>query len=205
MNLRYENQKTSRGYKFIIGCDEVGRGCLAGPVVAAAVVFNFKSRPKWLSEIKDSKQLLPEKREYLSEKIKSQAVWSIGEVSSDRVDEINIHNASLLAMKRAIEKLPLGAYRSSHFLYVDGKFLVPNIKIDQEAIIGGDNKVLSVAAASIIAKVYRDKLMQKLHEQYPIYNFLQHKGYATLYHRKMIIQNGLSPIHRLSFCQNLSV
>jgi ribonuclease HII len=233
MTLKYENQKLRQGYSYIIGCDEVGRGCLAGPVVAAAVVFVSKTRPKWFSEINDSKKLLPEKREYLSKLIKSHAVWSIGEVSSEVVDEINIHNASLLAMKKAVEKLILSfpgvilrpnaseaeesqtrkeILRSAQddapergFLAVDGKFKVPNLEIHQEPIIEGDGKVLSIAAASIIAKVYRDSLMRKFDKQYSGYEFARHKGYATEYHRAKIFEKGLSPIHRLSFCTNLTV
>ena len=239
MNFRWENKKIKQGYKYIIGCDEVGRGCLAGPVVAAAVILKPADG---LSEVRDSKLLSPQKREELSHKIKQSALaWSIAEVSSEQVDEINIHNASLMAMKKAVESLvscviPSECSRaeeshksrvsstikeslrsssdallvgrddtSKFFLFVDGKFSVPNLKIEQQTVIGGDNKVLSIAAASIIAKVYRDELMQKFDKQYPRYNLAKHKGYATLHHRQMIIQNGLSPIHRLTFCQNLSV
>jgi len=243
MNFKYENKKIEEGYSSIIGCDEVGRGCLAGPVVAAAALLrpeflNHKSSILNLKDVKDSKLLTAGKREELSKTIKNLFLWSIAEVSSEAVDEINIHNASLLAMKKAVEGLltacvipetlsaserlsgiqksaktgsrlsaALGRDDTSKaFLFVDGKFPVPNLNnIEQEAIIGGDNKVLSIAAASIIAKVYRDELMQKFDQQYPKYNLAQHKGYATLHHRQMIIQNGLSPIHRLSFCQNLSV
>lgn len=234
MTSRYEIKKISEGYINIIGCDEVGRGCLAGPVVATAVVFSFENRPKWFADIKDSKQLLPAKREYLSKLIKSESVWSIAEVPPEVVDEINIHNASLLAMHRAVDGLTLGVIPESrpednlsamfgihlkqgsgsrlggrddtlrYFLAVDGKFKVPNLAMNQEAIIAGDNKVLSIAAASIIAKVYRDGLMAKLHKTFPVYNFARHKGYATEHHRKMVIRHGLSPIHRLSFCQKLS-
>ena len=249
MNFKYENQKIKQGYKFVIGCDEVGRGCLAGPVVAAAVVLDSSCKVKDLRDVRDSKLLSPEKREQLSAIIKEKALaWSIGEVSQELVDEINIHNASLLAMKEAVDGLAFDAIPESRstnyqraisgiqsklgsgsrlsaalgrdgtakvFLFVDGKFTVPsfakategkpNLHIEQQAVIGGDNKILSIAAASIIAKVYRDTLMQKLDKQYPVYNFAQHKGYATLHHRQMITQNGLSPIHRLTFCQNLSV
>lgn len=227
MTSKYENQKKSEGYEYIIGCDEVGRGCLAGPVIACAVILPMAGdESKVYKVIKDSKQLSAEKREELAPIIKNIALaWSIGEVSPEVVDEINIHNASLLAMKRAVETLvchcegvhptkailSLGKIASSpdkalaprndrYLLAVDGKFPVPGITHDQEAIIGGDAKVLSIAAASIIAKVYRDGLMQKLHQQYPPYNFAQHKGYATVIHRNAIIKHGLSPIHRLTFC-----
>src|ERR1700722_929046 len=105
MTSRYEKQKQNQDYKYVIGCDEVGRGCLAGPVVAAAGILNFGTSPKRFSQINDSKKLSPEKREYLSERIKEQALWSIGEVSPGVVDEINIHNASLLAMRKAVEGL----------------------------------------------------------------------------------------------------
>ncbi len=214
MNLKYENQKRKQGYTHVIGCDEVGRGCLAGPVVAGAVMFpvqflNRKSLISNLKSVKDSKLLTADKREKLSKVIKQNALWSIGVVSQEVIDEINIHNATLLAMKKAVEKMCSAnshelAHDGNFFVTVDGKFVIPGLKMEQEAVVGGDNKILSIAAASIIAKVYRDELMIKLHKQYPIYNFAQHKGYGTLLHRTMILQNGLSPIHRKSFCKNLT-
>ncbi|HYV33666.1 MAG TPA: ribonuclease HII [Candidatus Limnocylindria bacterium] len=208
MNFRYETKKQSAGYKYIIGCDEVGRGCLAGPVVAAAVVLRPGIKYKVLG-IRDSKLLSVEKREELTPIIKKLALaWSVAEVSSNEIDSINIHNASLLAMRRAVEALTFSNSRELEpegFLAVDGRFEVPGLSVAQEAVIDGDNKILSIAAASIIAKVYRDNLMQELHQRYPIYNLKQHKGYATEYHRKMVIKKGLSPIHRLSFCQNLAI
>ena len=250
MTFKYETQKYKQGFRYIIGCDEVGRGCLAGPVVAAAVVFDrlkIKDKGLRIVEIKDSKLLTAGKREELSENIKTNALaWGIGVVSQEVVDEINIHNATLLAMRKAVEGLFIspavipsaaeesliegittakGSLHSSDallgsprfageagrdgtgriFIALDGKFTIPNLNIEQEAIVDGDNKILSIAAASIIAKVYRDELMRKLHQQYPIYNFAQHKGYGTLFHRTMILQNGLSPIHRKSFCKNLAI
>ena len=251
MTFKYENKKLKQGFCYIIGCDEVGRGCLAGPVVAAAVVFDrlkIKDKGLRIVEIKDSKLLTAGKREELSENIKTNAlVWGVGVVSQEVVDEINIHNATLLAMRKAVEGLiaPSGVIPSAAeeslfegvttakgslhssdallgrddtknvLLVIDGKFTIPSfdkategepkLNMEQEAVIGGDNKILSIAAASIIAKVYRDELMRKLHQQYPIYNFAQHKGYGTLFHRTMILQNGLSPIHRKSFCKNLAI
>lgn len=241
MNFKFETKKLKQGYIHVIGCDEVGRGCLAGPVVAAAVVFAPASlkrplgRPErskgseYLKGIKDSKLLSADKRQKLSEIIKQHALWGIGVVGEKTIDEINIHHATLLAMKRAVEGL-VGSIPSEcsrveesvnnrslrsrsdaltlgrdgkPFLYIDGKFTIPGINIDQEAVVGGDNKILSVAAASIIAKVYRDDLMRKLDKKYPIYNFAQHKGYGTLFHRTMILENGLSAIHRRSFCSQL--
>ena len=236
MNFRYETKKIKSGFKYVIGCDEVGRGCLAGPVVAAAVALPQVESSKVhkvikSAGIKDSKLLAPAKREELSALIKKYFLWSIAEVSSEVIDEINIHNASLLAMRKAVEQLlchcervhPSEAILSngkdcrvghppkadwpprndSSLLAVDGKFRVTGLSIPQESIISGDNKVLSIAAASIIAKVYRDNLMQKLHQRYPAYNLKQHKGYATVYHRKIIIERGLSPLHRVSFCGKL--
>ncbi len=207
MTFKYEKQKFREGYAAVMGCDEVGRGCLAGPVVASAVVFNqSKMGDKRLlaSEIKDSKLLTPAKREELSENIKTCArAWSIAEVSSEIVDEINIHHASLLAMKKAVGKLACSL--AGTFLFIDGKFTIPRLKLPQEAVVGGDNKILSIAAASIIAKVYRDRLMQRLDRDFPGYNFARHKGYATEHHRAMVLKYGLSPVHRQSFCQNLVI
>lgn len=231
MTSRYENQKMRKGYTHVIGCDEVGRGCLAGPVVAAAVAFapaSLKLKVKSYKGIKDSKLLTADTRQKLSEIIKQHALWGIGVVDEKVIDKINIHQATLLAMKKAVEGLlchceeECSRRRSNLikekdcfgqikpcprndkvFLFVDGQFTIPGVNIEQEAVVGGDNKVLSVAAASIVAKVYRDELMKHYHQQYPIYNFAQHKGYATLYHRRMVIKHGLSKIHRLSFCEHL--
>ena len=221
MNTKYENKKLAEGFQFIVGCDEVGRGSLAGPVVAAAVVFDrlkIKDKGLRIVDIKDSKLLTAGKREELADNIKTYSLsWSIGEVSSAVVDKINIHNATLLAMQKAVENLFAvmpGKYKqiktgwenpSKTFIFIDGRFIIPGIKHKQQAIVGGDNKILSVAAASIVAKVYRDELMRNLDMQYPKYGFATHKGYGTLHHRKMIKKYGLSPIHRASFCKNLSV
>lgn len=208
MNLGYETKKIAEGYKYVIGCDEVGRGCLAGSVVAAAVILpNIKYKELSIKGVKDSKLLSVKKREELSEIIKDIAtVWSIAEVSSKEIDKINIHNASLLAMKKAVEGLVLGSVAEAsdlHYIFVDGKFEIPDLHINQQVVIGGDNKVLSIAAASIIAKVYRDQLMEKLDKQYPGYGLEKHKGYATKLHRESIMKKGLSQIHRVSFCKNL--
>ena len=226
--------KISEGYRYVIGCDEVGRGSLAGPVVASAVILpmpeaNDKSKVESYKVIKscgikDSKLLSPEKRQELEPIIKAHALaWGMGVVSEKIIDEINIHNASFLAMRKAVESLlsvaqPRGLLLAARqaegphykergdscFLSVDGKFKVPGLFIPQEAVVNGDNKIISIAAASIIAKVYRDNLMRKLHKHYPIYNFFQHKGYATAEHRQQILKNGLSAIHRLSFCHQFT-
>ncbi|MBI3231539.1 MAG: ribonuclease HII [Candidatus Doudnabacteria bacterium] len=215
MTDQYEKKQYQRGYKYIIGCDEVGRGSLAGPVVACAVIMEHKT---WnmKQKIRDSKLLNPNTREELSKIIRKHARWSIGIVSQNTIDEINIHNATLLAMQRAVKGLTLSLDSSAQdtlvrddnnglFIAVDGRFIIPNLDVPQEAIIDGDNKVLSIAAASIIAKVYRDRIMTEHHQNFPLYNFAQHKGYGTLYHRQMIINHGLSPLHRLSFCEDIAV
>lgn len=218
MNIKFETKKLAEGYKYVIGCDEVGRGCLAGPVVAAAVALpSIKYKVLGIMGIKDSKLLSSKKREELSAVIKEVALaWSIAEVSPKEIDKINIHNASLLAMRKAVEGLVLKnvaqasglpqsrmrVTEAPHYIFIDGKFVIPNFSEYQQAVIGGDNKVLSIAAASIIAKVYRDELMQKLDKQFPAYGLAKHKGYATTAHRNTITQAGLSSIHRLTFCKN---
>lgn len=228
MTPKFENKKISQGYNIVIGCDEVGRGCLAGPVVAAAVCLNLGFKIGNLKLVKDSKLLTPQKREELALIIKQNAWWGIGEADEKTIDKINIHNASLLAMRKAVENLlchceefqykrddeavlvkeqiaalPSLARNDKMFLYIDGKFKLPDFHMEQEAVVGGDNKILSVAAASIIAKVHRDSLMRKYHLKYPLYDFARHKGYATFHHRQIVKQYGLCSIHRLSFCRNL--
>ncbi len=212
MDIIFENKKIREGFWGVIGCDEVGRGCLAGPVVAAAVILDLERLSKShkidqdsTNQIKDSKLLTPKKREELAKFIKDCSIWSIAEVEEKIIDEINIHQASLLAMKKAVKGLLSQGFaqwgnNGRVLVAIDGKFTIPEFNMKQEAVVGGDNKILSIAAASIIAKVYRDELMQKLHEQFPEYNFFKHKGYATLHHREMIKKHGLTPRHRLSFC-----
>ncbi len=229
MTTKFEKQKLAEGYDFVIGCDEVGRGSLAGPVVAAAValprqlVESGKLKVIKLDQVRDSKLLLPKKREQLSEIIKGASLaWGVGLGEPDIIDKINIHNATLLAMRRAVENL-LRSFSSvipeflsasekisgihddaaRMFLYLDGKFIIPAFNMKQEAVVEGDNKIFSVAAASIIAKVYRDALMTDMDIQYPDYGFARHKGYGTLYHCRMIVVHGLSDIHRRSFCGQL--
>ncbi len=219
MEFKYELKKLLDGYEQIIGCDEVGRGCLAGPVVACAVILNseilhHKSSILNLKEVKDSKLMTSSQRERIAPLLKEICLWSIGIVSEKEIDQINIHNASLLAMRKAVEGLcvilasePESKLRDFHlrgsdnrYLFIDGKFLIPNFSIPQEAVVGGDNKVMSIAAASIIAKVYRDQLMNEFDKQFVNYGFGKHKGYATLEHRNKIKKFGLTPIHRVSFC-----
>ncbi len=182
---------------------------MAGPVIAAAVILPWKYKVESYrvfksSGITDSKLLTVDRREKLDKIIRQHCLgWGIGAVGEQVIDKINVHHASLLAMRRAVEQLRKNVSCESKktLLCLDGKFILPDYDIIQEAIINGDAKILSIAAASIVAKVYRDNLMKKLHAQYPEYNFAQHKGYATFHHRQVIKKVGLSPIHRLSFCK----
>ncbi|WP_341877315.1 ribonuclease HII [Defluviitalea saccharophila] len=192
----YENNYYSKGYKAIAGIDEVGRGPLAGPVVACAVIL-----PKNCSilGINDSKKLSPSKREELFEIIHKKALSiGIGVVDPQTIDEINILQATYKAMKIALEKLEI----VPEMLLIDGNNNLPNVSIPQQILVGGDGKSISIAAASIIAKVTRDRLMDAYHELYPEYDFIKNKGYGTEIHIKAIQQKGLCPIHRRSFTQN---
>jgi len=191
------------------GVDEVGRGALAGPVVAAAVILPpFTKFPK----IKDSKQLTPKQREDFYSKIMNKALAvGVGSASYKKIDQINIRNASFLAMKRAICKLMRQETRGKkqdircEMAIVDG-FPIPDCQLPTKGIIKGDEKSISIACASIIAKVTRDRLMDKLHKKYPQYNFVENKGYPTPFHKNILKQIGPSKIHRRSFspvCQSL--
>jgi len=174
------------------GVDEVGRGPLAGPVVAAAVILD-PDRP--IAGLADSKKLSEKKREFLDVLIREQALcFAIGEASVEEIDDINILQASLLAMKRAIESLTL---TPEHAL-VDGN-KAPNIAMSVDTVIKGDSRVASISAASIIAKVYRDRMMVEYHEQYPQYSFHQHKAYGSRQHLQELQEHGPLPIHRKTF------
>lgn len=188
----------ARGVDAIAGCDEVGRGCLAGPVVAASVVMPTALRRGWKSIARDSKTLSAKQRKEAESFIKTHAVaWAIGEVDASTIDRINIHHASLLAMRRALAGVSPDA-----FVLVDGKFCVPDVPHMQMSVIDGDARCLSIAAASIIAKVYRDELMDHLHAEYPAYGFLRHKGYGTPEHQEALRLHGLTPLHRATFCHS---
>ncbi|MFN3344177.1 MAG: ribonuclease HII [Chloroherpetonaceae bacterium] len=186
-----------RVYSRIAGVDEVGRGCLAGAVVAAAVVFERGYKPKGiLQKVNDSKQLVPALREELADAIKEAAqCYAIAEVSPSEIDKLNIFNATMQAMNRAVESLsPL-----PDFLFIDGNHFKPVLPIAFETIVKGDSKVFSIAAASILAKDYRDKLMKLLDADYPQYGFANHVGYATREHIEAIKRYGRCAIHRQSF------
>ena len=165
---------------------------------------SFKLKDESYKEIKDSKQLSAKQRCKLAEVIKQNAVaWAIGEVAPSQIDKLNIHHATLLAMKIAAEKIFEVVPSETCLLCIDGKFLLPDFKTSQIAIVKGDSKIISIAAASILAKVYRDGLMESLDKKYPEYGFAKHKGYGTLQHRLAIKKTGLSPLHRRTFCSHL--
>ncbi|MEY8847795.1 ribonuclease HII [Psychroserpens sp. XS_ASV72] len=175
------------------GTDEAGRGCLAGPVTAAAVVFakDFENEI-----IKDSKQLSEDKRLYLKPLIESEALsFSVSHIHEHTIDKINILNASILAMHESIAKLN----PEPEFIIVDGNRFKPYKKTPHQTIVKGDSKYLSIAAASILAKTSRDHYMAKIHEEFPMYNWLQNKGYPTKEHREAIKKYGVTKYHRKSF------
>lgn len=175
------------------GCDEVGRGCLAGPVVAAAVVLPKKYKHKLLN---DSKQLSHDERMALREDVKRDALaWAVAEVSNLEIDEINILNASFKAMHLALDQLHV----RPEFLLIDGNRFKPYQEVPFECIIKGDASYLSIAAASVIAKTYRDELMQKLADLHPGYGWITNVGYPTIEHRDGIKKLGITPFHRRSF------
>lgn len=185
----------------IAGVDEVGRGCLFGPVVASTVVIPLGLLPKLAAiEVKDSKQLSAKKRLILSQEIQTLAPSvTIGYASVKEIDRINILQASLLAMKRSVNKLTV----VPDLCLVDGKYKIPELNIAQETVIKGDQRSLIIAAASIVAKVWRDRLIIRLANRYPHYDLVNNKGYGTKKHRQAIEKWGVSPQHRLSFspCQ----
>lgn len=189
---RYETQAEQMGYTQVAGVDEAGRGPLAGPVVAAAVVLPASPQ---LEGLTDSKKLSAAKREAFFEQIQEQALgFGIGIVEHDVIDEINILQASRRAMKIAVEQLP----RPPDLLLIDGIHTIDRNE-EQWTLIEGDSKSQSIAAASVLAKVTRDRLMQEYHKHYPEYGFDRHKGYPTAQHKASIRQHGPCPIHRKTF------
>ncbi|WP_090606904.1 ribonuclease HII [Parapedobacter koreensis] len=175
------------------GCDEAGRGCLAGPVFAAAVIFSQDFAHEVLT---DSKQLSATQRHELRPIIESNALaFAVASVTAEEIDRINIHNASYLAMHRALDMLTLKAA----YIIVDGNRFIPYQQIPHCCIIKGDGKYLSIAAASILAKTYRDEYMENLAAEFPQYGWHQNKGYPTIHHRNAILQHGFTPHHRRTF------
>ncbi len=194
-NYQFERTLQARGFATVAGSDEVGRGPLAGPVVAATVVLppNCDARP-----FVDSKRLSHRQRLQLHEQlVQMGAAIGIGIVSERKIEEINILQASLLAMQRSVQAL-IDRGLEPDFLLVDGKFEIPH-PLPQQALIKGESKSGSIAAASIVAKITRDAMMDELHERFPVYNFKQHKGYPTREHRQAIAVHGPCMAHRRTF------
>jgi ribonuclease HII len=175
------------------GCDEAGRGCLAGPVFAAAVILPRGFRDNVLT---DSKQLNEKQRYRLRIVIETNAVaWAVASVDAGTIDEINILNASILAMHKAIAQLST----LPQLLLIDGNRFKPYPEIPHQCIVKGDEKFLSIAAASVLAKTYRDDFMIEIHKEFPLYRWINNKGYPSKKHRQTIIESGITPYHRKSF------
>ncbi|MDO4588661.1 MAG: ribonuclease HII [Fusobacterium sp.] len=186
--------------KIVIGVDEAGRGPLAGNVVAAAAILkNYSSD---LDEINDSKKLTEKKREKLFDVIMEHFYIGVGEATPQEIDDINILNATFLAMRRALENLKKQC-NTDHLVLVDGNFKIREYDGEQEFVIKGDAKSLSIAAASIIAKVTRDREMIEEGKKYPEYKFEKHKGYGTKLHKEKLLELGILPIHRKSFLNKI--
>ncbi len=196
LTMDKEAEIRAQGFAAVCGIDEAGRGPLAGPVVAAAVILPEGIR---LPGVNDSKKLTEKKRETLFDFVKENALaWGIGEASETEIDEINILQATFLAMRRAVDMLQVPA----DFALVDGN-RISGLNIPTECVIGGDGKVLSIAAASILAKVTRDRYMRQMAKQYPQYGFEKHKGYGTKAHYAAIAQYGICPLHRKTFLKKI--
>jgi ribonuclease HII len=194
-NLAQEDKLKLQGYEFIAGIDEAGRGALAGPVVAGAVILPSANLPNWLELVRDSKELSPKKREFLFYLIRKDALAvGTGIIAPEVIDSINILKATELAMTQAVEKLR----QQPQFLLID-RLILPRCSTPQMGITGGDKLCLSIACASIVAKVTRDHIMEELGQIYPDYGLAKHKGYGTKEHISRLLQLGPSQIHRLSF------
>ncbi len=195
MNYEYEINAKERGYKAICGVDEAGRGPLAGPVFAAAVILPENCEIEGLN---DSKKLSEKKREALFDIIKEKAIsYCVASIDEKTIDEINILQATYLAMKNAVEGLDVPA----DYALIDGNRMPP-LSIDGETVVKGDAKSMSIAAASILAKVSRDRFMLEIDKKYPQYQFSKHKGYGTKLHYEMLTEHGVSDCHRISFLKS---
>jgi ribonuclease HII len=194
-SLAEENSLLAQGYRLVAGIDEAGRGALAGPVVAAAVIMPHRLAAPWADEIRDSKLLSPARREYLFQHITKVAISvGTGMVPAGIIDSHNIVKATLLAMKQAVSRLR----RPPEYLLID-HLRLPDVSLPQKGITNGDRLCFSIACASIIAKVARDRFMVKLDRVYPGYGLAKHKGYGTREHLLYLQQKGPCPIHRRSF------
>ena len=195
-NWEYEERAAAAGYTAVCGVDEAGAGPLAGPVYAAAVILPYGLELPWLN---DSKQVTPKRRDTLFNLIREQAAaWSVASVSAKEIDEMDILNARMLAMQRAID----GLTPSADYALIDGNRDHGSrytIVTTHETVVKGDSLSFSIAAASILAKVSRDRYMEQLAEEYPQYRFDQHKGYGTKLHYELIAQYGIQPFYRRSF------
>lgn len=197
MDFEFEINARNRGYKAVCGVDEAGRGPLAGPVFAAAVILPENCEIEGLN---DSKKLTEKKREALFDVIKEKAVsWCVASVDEKVIDEINILQATYLAMKNAVEGLDVPA----DYALIDGNRMPP-LSIDGETVVKGDAKSMSIAAASILAKVSRDRFMLEIDKLYPQYQFAKHKGYGTKLHYEMLTEHGISDCHRLTFLKSFT-
>ena len=196
LDFTLEDQLSEKGYKYICGVDEAGRGPLCGPVVAAAVIL---PRDAEIPGLNDSKKLTEKKRETLFDVICENALaWGIGFADEKEIDEINILQATYLAMRRAYENMQ----QKCDYVLVDGNRMPP-MPVPGETIVKGDAKSPSIAAASILAKVSRDRVMLEYAKQYPEYQFEKHKGYGTKVHTEALLQHGPSPIHRKTFLKKI--
>jgi len=200
--LYYERKLRLKGFDCIIGVDEAGRGPLAGPVVAAAVwLKDFR----FVNRIDDSKKLTPRQRKSAFDEIKSKSLYAIASVNHIKIDEINILQATILAMQKAVAQLSQQLTQSQlkrAFILIDGNMRF-KLDLPYQSIVGGDGKSLSIAAASILAKEHRDQIMMAFHEIYPQYEFIKHKGYPTQLHRTILKLKGPIAIHRKSFLKCL--
>ena len=191
-NRKFERQFREQGYQSIAGIDEVGMGCLAGPVVASAVILNWDDIP---AGIDDSKRLSAKRRTELSAEIRGRAVaFAIGVADVTEIDSLNIYHAARLAMYRAVQ----GLNRAPDYILLDGRGKI-ECPIPQLAIVTGDHLSVSIGAASIVAKVYRDELMEQMDDRFPGYGFAKHKGYGSVFHRQCLQRKGPCDIHRKSF------
>lgn len=205
--LEFDFAQLSAGYDsdyVIVGVDEVGRGCLAGPVVAAAVILpaiDLSSElARELDGLDDSKKLSPTVRETMSTLLRASSRFAIGEATVKEIDKINILQATFLAMRRALKEL---APPEKSLILVDGNKHIPKCNLHQSAIVNGDAQSAAVAAASVIAKVYRDQMMRKLSQKYPPYRWESNKGYGSQEHRDAIAEYGLTKLHRKKFCEDM--
>ncbi len=201
-NLRYEREYFRLGYTKIIGMDEAGRGTWAGPVAVGAVCLPVPERKLslLLKGVNDSKVLTPRMRTNLLERIKQVALaWGVGSASSREIDEHGIDTATRLAMRRALNRLLQGGDFQPDCLFLDSLLWPEMHRIPQVSLVDGDARSLSIAAASILAKVWRDEHMRELGKQYPQYEFGLHKGYGTAKHRALLQAFGPSPLHRMTF------